>query len=123
MPERMRKRPTKAVNITFRIPLSRVESALEAMQALGIEKIEEDTAATIPWRESEHFRDLPFPGTFLAGFRHREGMTQMELSQRTGIPRRHISEIENGKRPIGKLTAQKLSKVLDEDALHLLLAV
>jgi transcriptional regulator with XRE-family HTH domain len=83
----------------------------------------EHTADAIPWRESEYFRDLPFPGAFLVGFRHREGMTQMELSQRTGIPRRHISEIENGRRPIGKVTAQKLSKVLDEDALRLLLAV
>jgi hypothetical protein len=31
-----------------------------------------------------------------------EGLNQMDLSKRTGIPQRHISEMENGKRPIGK---------------------
>jgi hypothetical protein len=64
--------------------------AMEVMQALGFEKVEE---RTIPWRESEHFRDLPFPGANIAGLRHREGLTQVELSQKTGIPRRHISEM------------------------------
>jgi plasmid maintenance system antidote protein VapI len=33
----------------------------------------------------------------------------------TGIHRRHISEMENGKRPIGKENAKKLAKVLNAD--------
>jgi plasmid maintenance system antidote protein VapI len=31
----------------------------------------------------------------------------------TGIPQRHISEMENGKRPIGKEMAKKLGKALN----------
>jgi plasmid maintenance system antidote protein VapI len=96
-----------------------VKQAMKAMQALGFEKIEEDS---VPWRESAHFRDLPFPGAYIAGLRYREGLTQVELSQKTGIPRRHISEMENGKRPIGKTTARRLASVLDVD-LQLLLSV
>lgn len=117
MPGHMKKRPTEAVNMTFSGPVSMVEQAMEAMQALGFEKIEEQT---IPWRESEHFRDLPFPGANIAGLRHREGMTQVELSEKTGIPRRHISEMENGKRPVGKTTARRLAEVLHVDVRMLL---
>ncbi|MDR3632006.1 MAG: helix-turn-helix transcriptional regulator [Desulfocapsaceae bacterium] len=32
-----------------------------------------------------------------------------------GIPQRHVSEMENGKRPIGKETAKRLSKALHTD--------
>ena len=40
--------------------------------------------------------------------------------QMTGIPQRHISEMEHGKRPIGKERAKKLAKVLKVDY-HILL--
>jgi plasmid maintenance system antidote protein VapI len=42
-------------------------------------------------------------------------MTQTRLSELTGIPQRHISEMEQGKRPIGKENAKKLAKALDTD--------
>jgi len=42
-------------------------------------------------------------------------LTQVALSEFTGIPRRHISEMENGKRPIGKMTANKLAEALNVD--------
>lgn len=118
MPGHMKKHPTKAINMTFSGPLSRMERALEAMEALGFRKVEEDavhSTDSIAWRDSEHFSDLPFPGSYIAGFRHREGITQVALSEKTGIPRRHISEMENGKRPIGKINAKKLAKILHVD--------
>jgi transcriptional regulator with XRE-family HTH domain len=37
------------------------------------------------------------------------------LSGLTGIPQRHISEMENGKRPIGKKNAKKFAEVLKID--------
>ncbi len=55
------------------------------------------------------------PGTLLSGARYREDMTQTQLSQTTGIPRRHISEMENGRRPIGKANARKLGQALGVD--------
>jgi len=41
-------------------------------------------------------------GVYLKGLRYREDLTQVQLAEITGIPRRHISEMESGKRTIGK---------------------
>ena len=54
-------------------------------------------------------------GTALRGSRVKEGLTQVELANRTGIPQRHISEMENGKRTIGKEMSRRLAQVLDVD--------
>lgn len=55
------------------------------------------------------------PGQILRGLRVREGLTQAQLSQNTGLNTRHISEMENGKRPIGKVMAKRLAKALNAD--------
>ena len=49
----------------------------------------------------------------LIGARGKENITQIQLSELTGIPRRHISDMENGRRPIGKQNALKLGKALN----------
>ena len=54
-------------------------------------------------------------GVYLKGIRSRECLTQIQLSEMTGIPRRHISEMESGKRAIGKATAHKLAEALNAD--------
>ena len=41
-------------------------------------------------------------GTLISVYRHREGLTQTQLSVLTGIPHRRISEIESDKRVIDK---------------------
>jgi DNA-binding XRE family transcriptional regulator len=54
-------------------------------------------------------------GVSLRGLRHRENLTQVGLAAVTGIPQRHLSEMENGKRPIGKENARKLAAALQVD--------
>ena len=54
-------------------------------------------------------------GALLKGARYKEDMTQEQLAKASGIPRRHISEMENGKRPIGKERAKRLAEVLRVD--------
>ena len=54
-------------------------------------------------------------GIYLKGSRYREELTQVRLAEMTGIPRRHISEMESGKRPIGKESAKKLAAALHVD--------
>jgi hypothetical protein len=54
-------------------------------------------------------------GQTLAGARGKEGLSQRQLAALTGIPQRHISEMENGKRPIGKATAKIWGKALKVD--------
>jgi DNA-binding XRE family transcriptional regulator len=61
-----------------------------------------------------------FPGQsrlaiHLKGLRYREGLTQAQLAEMSGIPQRHISEMENGKRPIGNAAACKLADALGTD--------
>jgi DNA-binding XRE family transcriptional regulator len=51
----------------------------------------------------------------LSAYRSRENLTQRQLAELTGIPQRHISEMENGKRVIGKELAKRLAKALKAD--------
>lgn len=70
---------------------------------------------SIPWREAFKEFEGNESGTSLAGGRHKEGLTQIQLSELTGIPQRHISEMERGKRTIGKKNAKLFSKALNVD--------
>ncbi|NVM22378.1 MAG: helix-turn-helix transcriptional regulator [Desulfobacterales bacterium] len=54
--------------------------------------------------------DNTLPGDALAGARAKECLTQQELSKLAGIPQRHVSEMENGKRTIGKEREKILAK-------------
>ena len=56
----------------------------------------------VRWEESSVFPRENAPGVFLAGARYREDLSQRALAEITGIPQQHISEMENGKRPVGK---------------------
>jgi transcriptional regulator with XRE-family HTH domain len=51
----------------------------------------------------------------LRAARTKEAMSQLQLAGLTGIPQRHISAMEHGKRTIGKERAKKLAKVLQVD--------
>jgi len=51
-------------------------------------------------------------GHVLRGLRSREGLTQKQLGEKIGARPTHISEMENGKRPIGKGMAKRLAKAL-----------
>lgn len=55
------------------------------------------------------------PGRILRGLRTREDLTQKSLAEKTGLRPHHISEMENGKRPIGKEVARRLAKALNAD--------
>ncbi len=48
----------------------------------------------------------------MRGLRFREELTQKQLSQMIGVKPNHISEMENGKRCIGKDMAKRLAKAL-----------
>jgi ribosome-binding protein aMBF1 (putative translation factor) len=84
--------------------------AVETLKPLGFV----DTSDSVPWRDAyPECSEAQLIGKALAGARYREGLTQIQLSELTGIPQRHISEMENGKRPIGKEMAKRLGKALN----------
>ena len=54
-------------------------------------------------------------GVCIRGGRGKEGLTQKQLAERIGIAQHHVSEMENGKRTVGKEMARKLAEVLNVD--------
>jgi DNA-binding transcriptional regulator YiaG len=54
-------------------------------------------------------------GVAIRGLRCREDLTQRQLAEKTGIPQRHLSEMENNKRSIGKERAKLLAAALNAD--------
>lgn len=94
--------------IVFYGPKGKLEEAKKSMAKLGFVEITDSIPAAAVLPEQT-------PGHLLLGLRYREGLTQQELSQKTGIPRRHISEIENNRRTIGKKRAMILAEVLNSD--------
>lgn len=59
--------------------------------------------------------DARRPAAALRGSRYKENMTQIELAKLLGIRQGHLSEMENGKRPIGKSMAKKLASIFNCD--------
>ena len=110
MLERTKKHPTESIRF-YGSPqvISRLRDYAREAGAI------EATVESIPAEEvSPELLTNP-QGLYLKGIRHRQELTQEELSTLTGIPRRNISEMEAGKRSIGKSTAHKLADALKAD--------
>jgi len=74
----------------------------------------DNSSDSVPWREVyPEYSEAQLICKALAGASYREDLTQIKLSELTGIPQRHISEMENGKRSIGKEMAKQLGKALN----------
>ena len=69
----------------------------------------------IPWRQvaKENIEKFTEAGLAVKGARYKAEMTQQELADAIGARAHHISEMEHGKRSIGKEMAHRLSKVLN----------
>lgn len=76
-----------------------------------------ETSAAVPAHQvfPALIDDVMRPATSMRGSRHKTGMTQVELAKHLGIRQAHLSEMENGKRPIGKNMAKKLARTFDCD--------
>ena len=105
-----KKPPIETIEMRFIGPIVNIAMAVDVLKPLGFV----DTSETIPWREAfPEYRDEDLPGVCLRGSRYKEGLTQKQLAEMIGIPQRHVSMMENGKRPIGKEMAKRLGKVLN----------
>ena len=108
---RTKKRHIDDVTLSFIGPSEMKAKAVEFMQSIGFV----DTEDAIPWRQAFPEFAGNEKGVALVGARGKEGMTQKQLSEKTGIPQRHISEMENGKRAIGKKNAKLFAEALNID--------
>lgn len=72
---------------------------------------------SITWREAfkEKIRKHSEGGLMLKGCRSKADITQKELAEALSILPHHISEMENGKRPIGKEMAKRLAAFFKTD--------
>lgn len=116
MSARTKKRPTDETTVSL---CFQVHPANAAKIRAYVAKLEPATAQQ-PGVSTEEFYATNFPGetrssVHLKGLRYREGLTQVQLAEKTGIRQNHLSEMENGKRTIGKETAKKLATVLNTD--------
>jgi DNA-binding XRE family transcriptional regulator len=105
------KKPTMRdyVEVKFRIPAAKVIGVKEVLASYGAIAQEPES---VPWEEV--YPDFNGSAALL-GARKREGLTQKELAAQVGVSQTHISEMEHGKRPIGKDMAKRLAKVLRAD--------
>jgi len=107
-----KKYTTESIKIRFIGPIANRARAVENLKDLGFVALTD----SVHWREAfPEYGSDDTPGICLRGARIKEGLTQMELANLTNIPQRHISMMENCKRPIGKEMAKRLGKALNID--------
>jgi predicted transcriptional regulator len=82
--------------------------------ALKVSHVDEavDITTTAWWKKME---SSSHPGMVLWTYRDNAGLTLEQLSKLSGIAKSHLSDMENGKRTIGSLTAKKLATALKVD--------
>ena len=108
MPALTKKPPTDEI-ITVRLRVHRLNAPKIKEYARAVEAGEERTytiAEVFPEYVGKEEQ------VALRAYRTRENLTQKQLAALTGIPQHHLSEMENGKRPIGKERAHKLAEAL-----------
>jgi DNA-binding XRE family transcriptional regulator len=93
--------------LRYHLPEDKINKIKEAVESiLG----EGDETVSL----EELFPDL-HQGSAIKGLRLRENLTQEQLAQMIGVKRNNLSEMENGKRPIGKKMARRLAEALKTD--------
>jgi DNA-binding XRE family transcriptional regulator len=92
------------------IPTSKLKPILVSLQDYSDE--------TLPWREVAKSRIKADGGEsahMVRVSREMAGMTQTELAKVLKMPQANLSQIETGKRSVGKALAKKLAKVFRVD--------
>jgi DNA-binding XRE family transcriptional regulator len=108
-------------DLCFRVPAAhadRIKAVVDNILALigsedqGAPPNQEQKEGDRLYRIEEVFPDF-HPGDTLKGARLMHELTQAQLAAMIGVKASHISEMEKGKRPIGKEMARRLAKALN----------
>ncbi|CCB89206.1 helix-turn-helix transcriptional regulator [Simkania negevensis] len=80
-------------------------------------KNKQSSRKNVAWREAakSELKKHSEPGQMLRGCRHKERLTQNELAIALEMSQHHISEMENGKRSIGKVIAKRFAAFFNID--------
>jgi DNA-binding XRE family transcriptional regulator len=110
------KTPFTKIRIEGRIP-NRLMDVLVQEYGENVQITRDSEDEKVDVLQTEWYRRIKkklTPGTYMKVFRQNKGMTQAELGKALGgLPRQHISNMENGSRPISKKTALKLAELFD----------
>ena len=114
------RKPTSGrfVDICLRVPAkdaAKVADATREFLRLAGHEVREVNEDGEPLYAPEEVFPDSHPGHVLRGLRTREALTQAALAAMAGLKAHHISEMEHGKRPIGKDVAKRLAKALNSD--------
>jgi hypothetical protein len=111
-----KKHPTESglVSLHFLVHPANVKRITRYVKAIEPDD-DNDGSVTVDEFFDKHFSGESTGSVALKGYRYRESLTQQQLSNLTHIPQRHLSEMENGKRGIGKDNAVKLAEALHCD--------
>ena len=60
-------------------------------------------------------KKLTRAGALLKGLRAREGLSQVAFAKKIKITQANLSNMENGRRPLGKLIAKRIEKIFGVD--------
>ncbi len=78
---------------------------------------EQQREASIPWRNlfKSEYEKHSKAGYTLKSYRSKHALTQKELAKLVKVNQHHISEMENGKRQIGKEIAKRFATLFKID--------
>ena len=114
-----KKRPTEEVSIMVSSSGEPMVFKLSGKNAKSILKLlapyQEENSISWDALAATRIKKYSEPGLALRGARVKEGLSQADLSKKTGIAQYNLSKMENGERPIGKSLAKRLSKILNVD--------
>lgn len=110
------KTPLTKIRIKGRVPNKLIDLLAEEYgNALQITPDPEDEKLDV--FQTDWYKNIKkrlSPGTYIRVYRQNRNMTQAALGKALGgLPRQHISNMENGIRPISKKIALKLAKIFD----------
>ncbi len=99
------------ISQTFFVPKNRIGQVVRVLEKCALKKEEANIPADTLFLDldKKHTR----PGAVLQGARHKSGLTQVELAKQIGVTQADLSNMEHGRRPIGRAMAKRLSKALN----------
>lgn len=110
------KMPHIDIRITGAIP-PKILNILKVEYGENLKLIESEDDESVDAFETDWFKAIEkelSPASNMKFYRQLYHLTQEELGKMLGgIPKQHISNMENGKRPISKKTAKQLSQLFD----------
>jgi ribosome-binding protein aMBF1 (putative translation factor) len=109
--------------ITGNVPVFYIDLTRRLFAEVKEAKPEDDGEELIEITKSEWFKKTEAetaPGDVLRSLRTMRGMRQAALAKKIGVQPRQVSDMENGRAPIGKKMARKIGDALNMNWKHFL---